>query len=566
MIALVRAIREGRINRKTLPHDVLSGVVVGVVAIPLAMAFAIACEMSPQQGLVTAILAGAIVTIFGGSNVQIAGPTGAFIVVLLGINRDHGIPGLQVAGLLAGAILVILGVTRLGRVVRFIPHPVTLGFTAGIGVIIFVSQVPDFLGLALKENPREFVSKLGAIGAAIGTTSLPTLAVAGFTLAAIVVFPRISTRIPPPLVGMLAGTALFLLWRPAGVATIGTRFGEIPRGFPAPMLPDYDWRRVSELVGPAFAIAMLGAIESLLSAVVADGMTGDSHDPDQELVGQGLANMVTPIFGGFAATGAIARTATNVRNGGRTPVAGLVHCLTLLVVVLFLAPYAAHVPLACLAAILFRVAWRMSEVPAVLRLLKASGRSDSLVLLVTFGLTVFVDLVVAVEVGFVLAALLFVKKVAERTGVELISDPESSPDVLHGLAMPIPPQIALFSVDGPFFFGTSHRFEATLAAVDPRARVVVVRMWRVTYLDASGQNALLRVVHAFRRSGRHVVLAGVGEEVRRVLEGHEISEHLDALDVWSDLEGALARARMIVTDEGVAKGRAGGEGTAGTTP
>jgi SulP family sulfate permease len=557
VIALLRAVRLGRITRKTLPKDVLSGVVVGVVAIPLAMAFAIACDLTPQQGLVTAILAGAIVSIAGGSFVQIAGPTGAFIVVLLGIQRDHGTAGLQVAGLLAGGILVLLGVTRLGRVVRFIPHPVTLGFTAGIAVIIFTSQVPDFLGLTLRENPREFVAKVRAIAEAWPTLSWHTLAVAGFTLLSIVAFPLVSRRIPPPLVGMGAGTALYLLWQPAGVATIGARFGEIPRGFPAPSLPDYDWSRVGELIGPAFAIAMLGAIESLLSAVVADGMTGDAHDPDQELVGQGLANLVTPLFGGFAATGAIARTATNVRNGGRSPVAGIVHSATVLLVVLFLAPYAAHVPLACLAAILFHVAWRMSEAPAVARLVRRGGRSDALVLLVTFGLTVFVDLVVAVEVGVVLAALLFVKKVSERAGVSLVGGPESSPDPLHGLAVPIPPQIALFSVDGPFFFGTSHRFEATLSAVDPRARVVVVRMWRVTYLDESGRHALDRVVHAFRRTGRRVVLAGVGEEVRRALEASEPEDRLDALDVWPDLEGALARAREIVTDEGLAAAAGG---------
>ena len=558
MIALVRAARAGRITARTLPRDVLSGVVVGVVAIPLAMAFAIACELTPQQGLVTAIFAGAIVAIAGGSFVQIAGPTGAFIVVLLGIHRDHGTAGLQVAGLLAGVILVLLGVTRLGRVVRFMPHPVTLGFTAGIAVIIFTSQVPDFLGLKMAQNPREFVAKARAIGQALPTTSLETAVVAGATLLSMVVFPRVSKRVPTPLVGMVVGTALYLLWRPAGVATIGTRFGEIPRGLPAPALPDYDWSRVGDLVGPAFAIAMLGAIESLLSAVVADGMTGDSHDPDQELVGQGLANVVTPLFGGFAATGAIARTATNVRNGGRSPVAGIVHSVTVLLVVLFLAPYAADVPLACLAAILFQVAWRMSEAGPVVRLVRSAGRSDALVLLVTFGLTVFVDLVVAVEVGVVLAALLFVKQAAERTGVSLVGGPESTPDPLHGLAVPIPPEIALFSIDGPFFFGTSHRFEATLAAVDPRARVVVVRMWRVTYLDASGRHALERVIHAFRRTGRHVVLAGVGADVRRSLEAMDEADRLDPLDVWGDLEGALARAREWVTDEGVARARSGG--------
>jgi SulP family sulfate permease len=552
VIAIVRAWKEGRITRASLPRDVLAGVVVGVVAIPLAMAFAIASgdgQLKPEQGIYTAIVAGFLVAVLGGAQVQIAGPTGAFIVVLLGVVRDHGVAGLQVAGLMAGVILVILGVSRLGRVIRFIPHPVTMGFTAGIGVIIFTGQIPDFLGLAMYENPREFVEKVGAIARALGTTSASTAVVAAFTLAVIVLFPRVTRRIPPALVGMLAGTALYLAWRPEGVATIGSQFGAIPSGLPSFQVPAFEWSEVGSLLGPAMTIAMLGAIESLLSAVVADGMIGDSHDSDQELIGQGIANVAAPLFGGFPATGAIARTATNIRNGGRSPVAGIVHCVTLVLVLLLLAPYAVHIPLATLAAILFVVAWNMSELPHVVELIRTGTRSDTAVLLVTFGLTVFVDLVVAVEVGVVLAALLFVKHMSERVGMGAVVGPEQEVDPYHTLATALPPGIAMYSVDGPFFFGVSHRFEATVSAVDPKARIVIVRLWRVPYLDASGENSLRRVVTTLRRSGRVVVLSGVNEDVHEALRRGGLAEEIGEERIWAHLEEALAYSRNLLTEE-----------------
>lgn len=548
MIALVRALRERRITRTTLPHDVLSGVVVGIVAIPLAMAFAIASGAKPEQGLVTGVFAGALVAMFGGSQVQIAGPTGAFIVILLKVVQEHGIGGLMVATMLSGAILVVLGLARLGSVIRFIPHPVTVGFTAGIGVIIFTGQVPDFFGLRLPTNPREFVDKVVAIAKAAGTIDGSTLAVAGTTLATILLFPRLTKRFPSPLVGMLVGTALALVLHSDRVATIGSRFGGIPGGWPRFALPAYDWNRLGDLVGPALTITMLGAIESLLSAVVADGMTGDTHDSDQELVGQGIANLVAPLFGGFAATGAIARTATNVRNGGRSPVAGVVHSLVLLVVMLALAPYARHVPLASLAAILFVVAWNMSEVHAFAGLLRRGTRGDRLVLLATFGLTVFVDLVVAVEVGVVLAALLFMKHMADRTAVAAVSDPEDATDPFHDLASKIPPEIAVYAVDGPLFFGVSHRFESTVGAVDERARVVVLRLWRVPYLDATGVQALRRALRALRRGGRRVVVSGVRPDVRIAMDRAGLTAEIGEEKIWSDLEQALAFARDLLVE------------------
>jgi SulP family sulfate permease len=565
VIALARAVKEGRITWGTLPREVLAGLVVGVVAIPLTMAFAIASGLQPEQGLVTGIVAGIVVAVFGGSQVQVAGPTGAFIVVLLGIVHDHGVDGLLVAGAMAGVILVALGLARLGRVVRYIPHPVTIGFTAGIGVIIFMGQVPDFLGLRLEGSPRDFLERVRETARAAGTTSLPTLAVAGSSLAAILLWKRFGRALPPYLVGMLVGTALHLATRSSDVATIGSRFGGIPSGLPGLRVPAVEWSSIGSLVAPAFAIAMLGAIESLLSAVVADGMTGDVHDSDQELVGQGLANLVTPFFGGFAATGAIARTATNVRNGGRTPVAGIVHSLTLVAVIYLLAPYAAHVPLASLAAILFVVAWNMSEVPVVASLLRTGSRSDRLVLLATLGLTVFVDLVVAVEVGVVLAALLFMKHMSERVEMSALLREERRADPYHGLATALPPEIAVYSVDGPFFFGVAHRFEETVGRVDPRVRVLVVRLWRVPYLDASGLHALRRVVHAFRREGRRVLLSGVRPEVQRELERTSLLRDVGEENVWGNLEEALACARDHLTDEGLARG-AGGAGVPAAGP
>jgi SulP family sulfate permease len=548
MIAILQAVRERRITAKTLPKDALAGVVVGIVAIPLAMAFAIASGVEPRQGLVTGVVAGVLVSLLGGSQVQIAGPTGAFIVILLRIVQEHGVAGLLASTVMAGGLLIVLGVAKLGAVIRYIPHPVTVGFTAGIAVIIFTGQVPDFLGLSLSENPREFPEKAGAIARAIGTTSGPTLFVAGLTLAVILLFPRVTKRVPSPLVAMLAGTGLCLALGLSGVATIGSRFGGIPSGLPEFAVPAWDWSRTGELVGPALTIAMLGAIESLLSAVVADGMTGDTHDSNQELIGQGVANVVTPFLGGFAATGAIARTATNVRNGGRSPLSGLVHAGVLLVTMLVLAPYATHVPLASLAAILFVVAWNMSERRAVWGLLRHGSRGDRLVLLATFGLTVFVDLVIAVQVGVVLAALLFMKHMADRTAVGSLGVPEGTVDPFHDLAAKVPPEIAVFSVDGPLFFGVSHRFESTVAAVDRRVRIVVLRLWRVPYLDSTGVHALERAVGALRRGGRRVVLSGVRPEVRAAMDAAGLTAEVGEEKIWSNLEEALAYARDLLVE------------------
>jgi SulP family sulfate permease len=549
VIAIVRAWREGRLARNRWPKDAAAGVVVGIVALPLCMAFAIASGLAPEQGLYTGIVAGLLIALLGGSMVQVGGPTGAFIVVLLGIVADHGVGGLMMATVLAGVLLILLGVTGLGRVVRWIPHPVTMGFTAGIAVIIFVSQVPDFFGLAIEGSPREFVERVEAIARAAPTVDVGTVGIGVATLATILLFPRVTRRVPAPLVGMLVGTALYLVLRPPGAATIQTRFGGIPTGLPRIGIPDHPLSEIPALLGPAFTIAMLGALESLLSAVVADGMTGDRHDSNQELIGQGVANVVAPFFGGFAATGAIARTATNVRNGGRSPVAGAVHALVLLVVMLVFAPWAGPIPLACLSAILFLVAWNMSEIREVTRMLVAGSWSDRAVLLTTFGLTVFVDLVVAVQAGVVLAALLFMKHMSERFEVRSLFHAEEKPDPHHDLATSLPDEIRIYAIDGPFFFGVAQRFETTVAAVPRGVRIVIVRMWRVPYLDASGLHSLRRAVRGLRRSGVRVLLSGVAPQVRDALERDGLLAEVGDENVWSTLEEALAFARDLVAEQ-----------------
>ena len=432
MIALLEAHRAGLFRRAEIWRNLVAGVVVGIVALPLAMAFAIASGAKPEQGLYTAIVAGLATSFLGGTRVQISGPTGAFIVVLAGITAQYGIAGLQVATLMAGVMLLAMGFAQLGSVIRYIPNPVIVGFTSGIAVIIFVGQWKYFFGLHPAVSGEHFHEKVWALVQALPGLDLATTGIAILALAIVAVGGRMLDRIrglgrvPAPLVAMLAAMAVQAIWQFPGVATVGTAFGGIPRSLPALQWPSLTLTEVLQLVGPAFTIALLGAIESLLTAVVADGMTGARHNPNQELVGQGAANILSPLFGGFAATGAVARTATSIRNGATSPLAGIVHAVFLVLVILLLAPWAAHIPLAALAAILFYVAWNMSDVRHFSRLLTRAPRSDRLVLLITFGLTVFVDLVVAVNVGVVIAALLFMRRMAETVSVqqEVFGGPE----------------------------------------------------------------------------------------------------------------------------------------------
>lgn len=551
MIALLEAHRAGLLRRAHWMRNVVAGAIVGVVALPLAMAFAIASGAKPEQGLYTAIVAGLAVSMLGGSRIQIAGPTGAFIVILAGITSQYGIDGLQIATLLAGLMLILLGVARLGAIIRFIPDPVIVGFTAGIAVIIFTGQWKDFLGLPGVAG-QHFHEKLLSSVEALPDLHPTTAMIGCLTLGLVIVAPRIPfmKRVPGPLVGLVAATLIQTIFHPEGVATIGSAFGGIPRELPALSFPEITASRVIELIGPAFTIAMLGSIESLLSAVVADGMAGTRHDSNQELIGQGVANVLTPLFGGFAATGAIARTATNVRNGGNSPLAGIVHAATLILIIILLAPLASDVPLAALAAILFVVAWNMSEARHFAMMLRRAPPADALILLVTFGLTVFVDLVVAVNIGVILATLHFLRRMASSVDVHEES-PQALTEELAHRGLSLPPGVLVYSVEGPFFFGAVETFERALATTRTDPRVLIIRLKWVPFMDITGLQTMEEVIRDLRRRGVRVMLTGANARVAAKLEragiletigpGNSFSNLPDALTALSQEEGGTAR-------------------------
>jgi sulfate permease, SulP family len=514
MIALFEARRTGLFARQHWVPNIVAGVVVGIVALPLAMAFAIASGVRPEQGIYTAIVGGALVSLLGGSRVQIAGPTGAFIVILAGITAEHGIAGLQVATIMAGVILALMGVARMGAVLKFIPAPVIVGFTAGIGVIIFVGQWGDFLGLPKVEGGH-FHEKLWRLLQVLGQARGPTLALGVLSLALTVYAPRIKglARVPGPMVAMVAATALQSWLQLPGVATIGSAFGGIPIGLPSFTLPDVSISDVITLIGPAFAIAMLGAIESLLSAVVADGMAGTRHDSNQELIGQGIANIAAPLFGGFAATGAIARTATNIRSGATGPLAGVVHAATLVAVLLFLAPLAANIPLAALAAILFVVAWNMSDARHFAYILRKAPTADRVILVITFGLTVLADLVVAVNVGVILATLQFLRRMAEVVETQPVETADLQAELsMHGLRA-LPPGLMVYEIAGPMFFGAVENFERALLEIHADVRTLIIRLRRVPFMDITGIQTLEEVTGKLRKRGVNVVLCEANERV-----------------------------------------------------
>jgi len=505
MPAILEAWRAGLLSRENWVRNIIAGLVVGVVAIPLAMAFAIASGAKPEQGLYTAIVAGLVVTLVGGSRVQIAGPTGAFAVLLAGVTAQYGFAGLQVVTLLAGGMLVIFGLAKLGTVIRFIPESVILGFTAGIAVVIWIGQWQNFFGLepvAAEAFHEKLLGLLTALPQLHPVTTL--LGIASVVL--IVVWPRIPLlgAVPGPLVALVAGTAFVSIAHPEGVATIGSAFGGIPRGLPSLAVPAITLNTALDLVRPAFAIALLGAIESLLSATVADGMSGTKHDANQELVGQGAANMLSAVFGGFAATGAVARTATNVRHGGNSPIAGLVHVATVLLVVVALAPLAASVPLAALAAILFVVAFNMSDLGRVMRTVRRAPRSDVAVMLVTLALTVFTDLVLAVEVGVVLAMFNFFRRMTTAVDVRLLGDDEIGQHA-SGEALELPEGVMVYTIDGPFFFGAIEQFEAALLHTNTEPYAVVISLARVPFIDLTAIVALRDAVERLEK--HHVVVA-----------------------------------------------------------
>lgn len=525
----------------------IAGVVVGIVALPLAIAFAIASGVPPERGLFTAIIAGFLISALGGSRVQIGGPTGAFVVIVYAIVQKHGVDGLAMATLMAGVILVGFGLARLGGAIKFIPYPVTIGFTSGIALIILSGEIKDFLGLQMGPVPAEFLARWRTLGAHLGTLNPWAVAVSLVTLAIIVGWPRINRRIPSPFVALTATTVLVqLLHLP--VDTIGSRFGVINAALPAPSLPAVTFQQMPGLMGAAFTIALLGAVESLLSAVVADGMIGGRHRSNMELVAQGVANIASPLFGGLPATGAIARTATNVRNGGRTPVAGITHAVTLLLITLFFGRWAGLIPMATLAGILVVVAYGMSEWRTFVSEFRAP-KSDVAVLLTTFLLTVLWDLTVAIEVGMVLAAFLFMRRMAEVTNISVLThelqDPvddfERDPNAVRRRV--VPPGVEVYEITGPFFFGAAETFRERLGSIAGRPKVLVLRMRHVPAIDSTGLHALRDLVRRSRRDGTLVLLSDVHAQPVVALERSGLYDELGEVNVHGNIDDALNRAR-----------------------
>jgi len=526
--------------------DLTAGLTVGIVALPLAMAFAIASGVPPQAGIFTAVIAGFIISALGGTKVSIGGPTGAFIVILYGINVKYGAENLAICTIMAGAILFIMGAARLGTMIKFIPYPVTMGFTSGIAVLIFSTQIKDFFGLAVEKVPSEFFEKMKVLLEHAGTVQWPTLALAAASLAIIVFWPKSwQRRLPGSIVALALGTALVAILK-IPVETIGSKFGGIPQSLPMPHLPALAWENIQNLIQPATTIALLAAIESLLCAVVADGMVDDRHDSNQELMAQGLANIVSPLFGGIAATGAIARTATNVKCGGRTPVAGIIHAVTLLAIVLVAAPMAKFIPLATLSAVLVNVALNMGEWHNFARLPKWP-RSDAVVFLTAFSLTVIIDLTVAVEIGMVLAAILFIKRVSETSQITAVDESTETEGPHHSLVgKDIPNGVMIYRMFGAFFFGAADKLESALKREGQEPEVLILRMRKVMAMDATGLNALEDLYERLHRRGKHLILSGPHTQPLFVMEKADFLDRIGRDNVCAHVDDALARARVIL--------------------
>jgi SulP family sulfate permease len=545
-------------SREQLVRDLTAGVIVGIVALPLSIAFAIASGVTPDRGLYTAIVAGFVISALGGSRVQIGGPTGAFVVIVYGIVQQYGVGGLTIATLMAGVILIGFGLARFGAAIRFIPHPVITGFTSGIAVIIASGEIKDALGLRMGAVPAEFIERFQQYAQHFGTINWAATAICIGTVAIIMLWPRLSRRIPGTLVALLAATILAQLAH-LDMETIGSRFGALAAQLPHPVVPHVSYADAMRLVRPAFTIALLGAIESLLSAVVSDGMIGGQHRSNMELVAQGVANIVSPMFGGIPATGAIARTATNVKNGGRTPVAGMMHAVTVLLVTLFFGRWVGLIPMAALAGILLVVAYQMSEW-RVFRAELTSPRSDVIVLLATFGLTVFVDLTVAIEVGMVLAAFLFMRRMAGLAEVSQVSAEMLAEEVGDELrTQPVPRGVDVYEINGPFFFGAAETFKDTLARVAGKPKVLILRMRRVPAIDATGLHALKDVVHRSRRDGTTVLLCEVQEQPLQALQRSAWIEEIGEERILPTLDAAIARASEELAGHRL-------PGTSGQTP
>lgn len=537
-------------TKQQFGKDLIAGLIVGIVALPLAIAFGIASGVSPEKGLVTAIIAGFLISAFGGSRVQIGGPTGAFIVIVYGIVQQYGVDGLIIATFLAGVMLIIMGLARFGSVIKFVPHPLIVGFTSGIALIIFSSQMKDFFGLTMGAVPADFAGKWLAYFEHFSSVNYYAVAIAVGTVAISFLFPKITHRIPGSLVAILLATAVVQIFH-LPVETIGSRFGSIPSTIPAPKIPHLDFEQIKALIQPAFTIALLGGIESLLSAVVADGMIGGNHRSNMELVAQGAANIVSSLFGGIPATGAIARTATNVKNGGRTPVAGIVHAITLLVIMLFIGKWASLIPFACLAGILVVVAFNMSEYKSFLSILKGP-KGDIAILLTTFFLTVFLDLTIAIEIGMILSAFLFMRRMAQISKVDILTQDNEQDEKDDPMAISrfnVPAGIEVFEITGPMFFGAAYKFKESLRLVKGAPKVLIIRMRLVPVIDATGMHALEEVFHFSSGRKTQFVLSGVQPAVLEELRHSGLLKLFGEENVLPDIEKALERAKVMLTEE-----------------
>ena len=531
-------------DRATFLSDLAAGVTVGVVALPLAIGFAIASGVEPSRGLWTAIIAGFVISIMGGSLVQIGGPTGAFVPILFGIVAKYGYDGLVVATIMAGVMLVVMGALKLGSLIKFIPYPVTSGFTSGIAVIIFVGQLKEFLGLSVT-MPAHTPEQVAAIAQNIVQTQWPALGLGLLALAILILWPKAWRRVPASIVAVVVTTILVVVFQ-INVPTIGSKFGGIPRGLPSISFPKLGFLQVQDLMIPALTITMLGAIESLLSAIVADGMIESRHDSNQELMGQGLANILCPFFGGISATGAIARTATNIRSGAKTPVAGIIHSVTLLVIVLVAAPLAFSIPLTALSAVLLVVAYRMGEWDNFPELWRGP-KSDFVVLMVTFAMTVVFDLTIAVGVGLTMAGALFVKRMEEITHIRLVT-PESELDVGGGSirGKNVPEGVLVYRIEGPFFFGAAEKLETALERYSTVPRVVIFRMRTVPAVDATGLHALEVMLDKFHRKGTQLILSGVQPQPMKVLYNAGFIDKIGLDNVCANIDAALTQARRLI--------------------
>ena len=541
-------------NRQTLTADIMAGIIVGIVALPLAIAFGIASGVTPEKGIITAIISGFIISLLGGSKVQIGGPTGAFIVIIYGIVQKYGIEGLTIATVMAGVFLLLFGLLKLGTIIKYIPYPIVVGFTSGIAVTIFTTQIKDLFGLTIESVPSDFIEKWGCYISHFSTADLWCSIVGILSVVIIALTPKVSKKIPGSLVAIIVMTVAALILKNyfgvTTIETIGDRFS-VSSAIPDAHMPAMTWDTIKSLVAPALTIAVLGAIESLLSATVADGVIGAHHNSNTELVAQGLANIASPIFGGIPATGAIARTMTNINNGGKTPVSGIVHAIVLLLIFLFFMPLAKYIPMACLAGVLVIVSYGMSGWRSFLALMK-NPKSDVTVLLITFFLTIIFDLTVAIEVGLIIACLLFMKRVSEITDVKAVTDEiNEESDMIKDNAehLTIPEGVEVYEINGPYFFGAGNKFEEVMAAFGDRPKVRIIRMRKVPFVDSTGIHNLTNLCEMSHNEGIEVVLSGVCEKVHKQLEKARFYDILGNKNICSHINLALERANEIIGEK-----------------